>query len=168
MFVLKNINNMELRELIKNSIKEYLNEASLNNKIINLINNFTKNDESYQYYINNNTISIKIIYIRFGKPRTDDSNKIVASKRHVYGQEVNSEDGVSVFEMGWDGKNIIYLDGGSALNSSFDELTQQGREVYWIDGEIDWRAEGADGEPIMIPETVKILAEIPKNLIIKY
>jgi hypothetical protein len=108
---------------------------------------------------------VDIVYIRFGEPRKDESGAIVASKRHVFGQEVENEPGVSVFEMFWDGEYIILPDQNSRINSSFDELMSQNRKIYLIVGKIDHMEEGADGEPVMIPSTVKVIAEIPKEMV---
>ena len=154
---------MNTRKFIKTNIRKYLNEDV---SIAYLINKLTKKYHPYEYYIDGEKKLTKIVYIRFGLPRTNDLNKIVASKRHVFGKEVYDEAGVSVFEVLWDGKNIIYIDRSSALNSAFDELWHQGRKIYLLDGEIDYKEEGSDGELLMKPDTVRIITEIPRDMIL--
>lgn len=155
---------MDTKKIIATIIREHFNE---NKSIVDLINKLTENYEIYKEYIDKEYKLVKVIYIRFGLPRTNNLNKIVSSKRHVFGKEVDDETGVSVFEVFWDGKNIWFVRRNSSLNSSFDELWYQKRKIYLLDGEIDYMEEGADGEPIMKPNTVKVMAEIPRELILK-
>lgn len=158
---------MNLRKHIRNILEESIEHSS----VISKLNDFTKNDRLFDFhYTNENGESInekaKIIYIRFGLPRINQDGNYTSSIRHSFGKEVQPESGISVFEVGWNGKNVIFERQSSAINSSFDELMGQGRSIYVMDGEIDYNEEGADNEPIMIPQTAKVVMEIPKEIII--
>jgi hypothetical protein len=143
---------------------------SKNNNIKDIINKHKEYfGDVYTFYSSKTnqriTSKVDLIYIRFGEPRKDKKGNISPSVRHVFGQEVETEHGVSVFEVFWDGEYIIFPDLSSKINSSFDELIQQNREIYLIDGEIDYNEEGADGEPLMIPSTVKVITKLPKEIL---
>lgn len=158
---------IRFKKTISSIVCNYLNEDLDYNKeeIISTLNKLTKNEQFYDSYKNGVKVKVKLIYIRFGLPRVDDQGKIVSSIRHVFGQEISSEEGVSVFEVGWDGTNVIFEKQGSALNSAFDELMYQNRKIYVLSGEIS-NTEGSDGELLMIPNTVKVILELPKNIIV--
>lgn len=104
-----------------------------------------------------------IIYVRFGLPAMDKKGNFINSMNHRTGME---EDGISVFEAGYDGKKIAVYCSGSALQSTYDEVMNSKRRVYIVDG--DWvNSEGSDGEVLLNPGGFKIICEVPKKMIVK-
>lgn len=177
----KNLNDSNLRKLKKRIANIYqtyfvenIQEATIdpNSEVKNKLNQLTKKDKQlFDFYYQDNEgktkiVKGKIIYVRFGMPQIDKQGRVQPSTRFVFNEPVESEDGISVFEAGWDGNKIAIFSPSPSASDSFDGLMRTKRKIYVVDGEIENGATGSDGEPLMIPNTLKIVTEAPREMIV--
>ncbi len=107
-------------------------------------------------------IRLNYIFLRFGIPPTDDEGNYMCSSQYIYGEKACKEDGISVFEGVKRYKKFYVILSGSKMRSSWDELTHQNRDLYWVDGET-MNSEGADGEILLNPNTFRVIKKINKE-----
>ncbi len=107
------------------------------------------------------------IYIRIGLPPMSKDKKITNSTGQSSRYTSHNEQGVSVFEAGYDPltKMVVVHTGGSSLTMDWVEGLGQKRQIYLIEGtEAD--AEGYDGEPLLVADTVNVIGEIDPDMVV--
>jgi len=174
---------MKILDIIKEEISSFVTEerfydnyeglVALKNgdPIKRILDNHTrgKRKQGFPYYfddvhgerVGGETNAVPI-YLRFGLPPEDQKN----STMYQHGNVMTELEGVSVFEAGYTGRVIMVYVGSSLLRTDFDELMHQvERKVYVVSG--SFSGEGSDGEPLLDPESVKIVTEVPKEILME-
>jgi hypothetical protein len=156
--------------LTENQYNFLLKENETSSDYQNKLNQFTSGEPDFKFYYYDEHYEskvelCKIVYIRFGLPRKDENGDWITSQRYHNNEVALTESGISVYEVGWNGENIIYESKNASLNSSISEIMNTSRTVYVVDGELN-SDDGTDGEPLIIPNTFKVITEIPKEIIL--
>lgn len=99
---------------------------------------------------------LPMVYIRFGDFPTTGKGEIIRSKNYLTGE---IEPGISVYAAYYDRitKKFILQSGSEQLLIGQQEII--GRPIYLVSGKFTGE-HGSDGEPLLDPETVKIIKKI--------